>query len=351
MHDAFFDIGVDVVETASFGSFAVPLGEYGIAERSHELNVAAARIAREVADGHGGPGRPARWGPARSSPRLGQIRFADLRDAYEVQARGLLEGGVDLFLVETQFDLLGCQGRDDRLPPGHGRRGPRGADPGAGDHGGHGHDAARHRDQRRAGRPRRHAPRRRRHQLRHRPRRDERAPPLPRPALPRPDRLPAQRRHAVGEGREDALRPHAGAAGRVPGAASSRDFGVQVVGGCCGTTAEHIAAVVEAVRDLEPAPRTVEHEDGATSIYSFTPVRAAAHVPARSASAPTPTAPRSSARPCSRATGTCASRWPASRRRRAPTSSTCASTTSAATARPTWTRSPAASPPRPPCRS
>src|SRR5215218_3968745 len=48
MHDAFFQIGVDVVETASFGSFAIPLGEYGISDRSHELNVAAARIAREV---------------------------------------------------------------------------------------------------------------------------------------------------------------------------------------------------------------------------------------------------------------------------------------------------------------
>ncbi len=54
MHDAFFQVGVDIVETASFGSFAIPLAEYGIADRSHELNVTAARIAREVADGHGG---------------------------------------------------------------------------------------------------------------------------------------------------------------------------------------------------------------------------------------------------------------------------------------------------------
>src|SRR5690606_908801 len=54
MHEAFFEVGVDVVETASFGSFAVPLAEYGIADRAHELNVAAARIAREVADGYDG---------------------------------------------------------------------------------------------------------------------------------------------------------------------------------------------------------------------------------------------------------------------------------------------------------
>src|SRR3546814_4266699 len=49
------------------------------------------------------------------------------------------------------------------------------------------------------------------------------------------------------------------------------EFGVQVVGGCCGTTVGHIKAVVDAVKDLEPATRTPEHVDGATSIYSFTP--------------------------------------------------------------------------------
>ena len=48
MHAAFFDVGVDAVETASFGSFSTVLGEYDIAERAHELNVAAARIARQV---------------------------------------------------------------------------------------------------------------------------------------------------------------------------------------------------------------------------------------------------------------------------------------------------------------
>src|SRR5919107_2637507 len=109
MHDAFLAVGVDVVETATFGAFAVPLAEYGIAERTHEINVAAARIAREVASGY-----PGRWvsgsiGPGTKMPTLRHIAFADLRDAYEEQARGLLEGGVDLLLVETQFDLLGAK--------------------------------------------------------------------------------------------------------------------------------------------------------------------------------------------------------------------------------------------------
>ena len=109
MHDAFFAVGCDIVETATFGAFAIPLNEYGIPEKAHEINVAAARIAREVASGY-----PGRWvsgsiGPGTKMPTLGLITFAELRDAYEVQARGLLEGGVDVLLVETQYDLLGAK--------------------------------------------------------------------------------------------------------------------------------------------------------------------------------------------------------------------------------------------------
>src|SRR3954464_5582830 len=54
MHDDFFTVGADVVETATFGAFGIPLAEYDIADRAHEINVAAARIAREVASGHDG---------------------------------------------------------------------------------------------------------------------------------------------------------------------------------------------------------------------------------------------------------------------------------------------------------
>src|SRR3954452_18402805 len=54
MHDDFFRVGVDLVETATFGAFGVPLGEYGIADKTYEINLKAAQIAREVADGHGG---------------------------------------------------------------------------------------------------------------------------------------------------------------------------------------------------------------------------------------------------------------------------------------------------------
>ncbi|MDQ3470113.1 MAG: homocysteine S-methyltransferase family protein, partial [Actinomycetota bacterium] len=110
MHAAFFDVGVDAVETASFGSFSTVLGEYGVADKAYELNVAAARIARDVADGYAADGRPrfvaGSIGPGTKLPSLGHIAFADLRDAYEEQAAGLLEGGVDLFVVETCYDLL-----------------------------------------------------------------------------------------------------------------------------------------------------------------------------------------------------------------------------------------------------
>src|SRR3954454_17808463 len=110
MHDAFLSVGVDALETASFGSFSVVLNEYAIPEKSYELNLAAARLAREVADDHATDGR-ARYvagsiGPGTKLPSLGHIGFAALRDAYEEQAAGLLEGGVDLFLIETCYDLL-----------------------------------------------------------------------------------------------------------------------------------------------------------------------------------------------------------------------------------------------------
>ena len=86
MHSAFLDVGVDVLETASFGSFSVVLNEYAIPEKAYELNVAAARIAKEVAGGYSADGR-ARFvagsmGPGTKLPSLGHIAFADLRDAY-----------------------------------------------------------------------------------------------------------------------------------------------------------------------------------------------------------------------------------------------------------------------------
>ena len=110
MHAAFLDVGVDALETASFGSFSTVLTEYDIPEQAYELNVSVARLARETANDYESDGR-SRYvagsiGPGTKLPSLGHIRFAELRDAYVEQARGLLVGGVDLFLIETCMDLL-----------------------------------------------------------------------------------------------------------------------------------------------------------------------------------------------------------------------------------------------------
>ena len=113
LHAAYFEVGADIVETNTFGSFAVPLAEYDMPERAHEITLANTRIARQVADDYSTPDRKrfvaGSMGPGTKFASLGQIRFAALRDAYEVQVSALLEGGVDLLLIETQFDLLGLK--------------------------------------------------------------------------------------------------------------------------------------------------------------------------------------------------------------------------------------------------
>ncbi len=110
IHDAYFVAGADCVETNTFGANFGNLGEYGITERTEELAAAGARLAREVADGHSTPDRPrfvlGSVGPGTKLPTLGHAPFAQLRDAYQACAAGMLSGGVDAILVETCQDLL-----------------------------------------------------------------------------------------------------------------------------------------------------------------------------------------------------------------------------------------------------
>ena len=110
IHDAYFEAGVDAIETNTFGTNLSALGEYGIAERITELAEAAARIARESADSYSTPERR-RWvlgsvGPGTKLPTLGHVSYARLRDAYQQQVEGLLAGDVDAILIETSQDLL-----------------------------------------------------------------------------------------------------------------------------------------------------------------------------------------------------------------------------------------------------
>ncbi|MGE5291665.1 MAG: methionine synthase [Micromonosporaceae bacterium] len=112
VHDAYLAVGVDCIETNSFGANLGNLGEYGIAERITELATASAVIARQAADEWTArtPDRP-RWvlgslGPGTKLPTLGHVTFAELRDTYQQGAEGLLAGGADALIVETCQDLL-----------------------------------------------------------------------------------------------------------------------------------------------------------------------------------------------------------------------------------------------------
>src|SRR5919199_594133 len=110
VHTAFFDVGCDVVETNSFGGTSVVLAEYQIPHMAYELNFKAAELARKIAADYSTKEKP-RWvagsmGPGTKLPTLGHISYKDLKAAYSEQVRGLFDGGVDMFIVETCQDLL-----------------------------------------------------------------------------------------------------------------------------------------------------------------------------------------------------------------------------------------------------
>jgi len=110
VHDEYFAVGVDAVETNTFGANWANLGEYDISDRIYELAEAGARIAAEAAARWSTPEHPrfviGSMGPGTKLPSLGHVSFATLRDAYAEQARGLIDGGVDVLLIETSQDLL-----------------------------------------------------------------------------------------------------------------------------------------------------------------------------------------------------------------------------------------------------
>ena len=110
VHTAFLDVGCDVVETNSFNGTPVDFAEYDIADQAYDMNVRAARLAKRIASDYSTKSKP-RWvagsmGPGRKLPTLGHIGFADLKAAYGVQVSGLIDGGADLLIVETCQDLL-----------------------------------------------------------------------------------------------------------------------------------------------------------------------------------------------------------------------------------------------------
>ncbi|MFD5437516.1 methionine synthase [Kitasatospora sp. NPDC127067] len=111
VHEAYFGVGVDCVETNTFGANFSALGEYEIPERIFELSESGARIAREAADAHTAADGRTRWvlgsiGPGTKLPTLGHAPYETLRDGFQRNAAGLIAGGADALLVETSQDLL-----------------------------------------------------------------------------------------------------------------------------------------------------------------------------------------------------------------------------------------------------
>ncbi|MDE3082038.1 MAG: methionine synthase [Acidobacteriota bacterium] len=273
LHRSFLDVGVDVIETNSFGSFSVVLAEYGLESRAHELALASAQIARRVADEYASPRSPrfvaGSIGPGTKFPTLGQISYDALSASYEELAYGLLEGGVDVLVVETMFDLLSgkaaiaachrAMARHGRVVPIQaqvtieltGRMlpgteigaaitalSPLGVDV-------LGINCA-------TGPVEMYEPLRQLSETAN----------LPISCLPNAGLPSVVDGHMHYDLTPEALAEHH--------AKFVGEFGISVVGGCCGTTPAHLAAVVAAVRDLTPAPRTPVLEPAVASIYSST---------------------------------------------------------------------------------
>ena len=124
IHEAYLEAGADIVETNTFNAQTVSMADYGMEAFAFEMNVAAAKLAREAADKYtaltpqrprfvagaiGPTNRTASLSPDVNNPGFRNISFDELAAAYSEQARGLIEGGVDAILIETVFDTLNAK--------------------------------------------------------------------------------------------------------------------------------------------------------------------------------------------------------------------------------------------------
>jgi 5-methyltetrahydrofolate--homocysteine methyltransferase len=265
IHESFLAVGCDVVETCTFQSTPRRLEEWGIGETMHELNVAAARLARAACDKYATPEQPRFVAgsigptgmlPSSSDPMLSNITFQELQENYYQQARALVEGGVDVLLVETSQDILEVKAAVagfEQLFAEIGRRVPVQTQVTLGIDGRMllGTDVASAMTTLEAlrvdviGLNCSTGPEHMREPVRY---------------LAEHARLPLSVVPNAGlplnTGTGDAIYPLEPAPMAQQMAEFVRDFGVRIVGGCCGTTPEHLTAIVQAVRAGDGQPRT-----------------------------------------------------------------------------------------------
>ncbi|MEJ8633954.1 MULTISPECIES: methionine synthase [Streptomyces] len=277
VHSAYFEVGVDCVETNTFGANLAALGEYDIPERVHELSESGARIAREVADEFTAATGQQRWvlgsmGPGTKLPTLGHAPYTKLRDAYQQNAEGMIAGGADALLVETTQDLLQTKASvigARRALEATGANLPLicsvtvettgtmllGSEIGAA------LTALEPLGIDMIGLNCATGPAEMSEHLRY---------------LARHSRIPLSCMPNAGLpvlGKDGAHYPLS--AGELADAQETfvREYGLSLVGGCCGTTPEHLRQVVERVRDLTPTVRSPRPEPGAASLYQTVPFR------------------------------------------------------------------------------
>ncbi|MGW7042768.1 methionine synthase [Streptomyces avermitilis] len=277
VHEAYFGVGVDCVETNTFGANHSALAEYDIADRVFELSEAGARLAREVADEFGTRDGRQRWvlgsiGPGTKLPTLGHVGYGTLRDGFQANAEGLIAGGADALIVETTQDLLQTKasvlgarramdavGADlpllvsmafettgtmllgSEIGAALTALEPLGIDmiglncsTGPAEMSEHLRYLTRH----------------------------SRIPLLCMPNAGLPVLTKDGAHFPLGpEGLADAQENFV------------RDYGLSLVGGCCGTTPEHLRQLVERVQGAEPTERRPQPEPGAASLYQTVPFR------------------------------------------------------------------------------
>src|SRR5271166_441913 len=275
IHADFFRVGCDVVETDTFQGSRIVLEEFDLGDRVREINLKGAQLAKEVAQQFSTKDRPrfvaGSIGPTTKMPSLGHIGFDAMVEAYEEQAAALIEGGVDVLLIETAQDLLQAKIATIGVLEAMRKAGKRlpvtvqvtlqetglmllGTEIGAA------LTALEPFDVDVIGLNCATGPK---------------------------EMNDAVRYLALNSTKEVSVLPNAGLPENVGGHAVYRlspqdlaeyhkhfvvDYGVRIVGGCCGTTPEHLKAVVDAVSGVEPAKRDVKRVGAASSAYTSVPL-------------------------------------------------------------------------------